>query len=104
MFLRERDISLHVFQSENCVPFCLTLALAKIFHFKNLKCYIVFTESEYLEGLAQYDFTARSDREISFKKGDSITLYSQVSNDWWKGSFNGINGLVPDKYIMLKIR
>ena len=32
-----------------------------------------------LEAIAQYDFTARSSREVSFMKGDLITLYSQVS-------------------------
>ena len=35
-------------------------------------------ESEILEAQAQYDFTARSSREVSFRTGDSITLFSQV--------------------------
>ena len=35
-------------------------------------------ESEILEAQAQYDFTARSSREVSFRAGDNITLYSQV--------------------------
>ncbi|XP_063238687.1 SLIT-ROBO Rho GTPase-activating protein 1-like isoform X2 [Bacillus rossius redtenbacheri] len=61
-------------------------------------------ESESLEATAQFDFLARSERELSFKKGDSVVLFSQVSNDWWKGSVNGHEGLVPDKYIMLKIK
>ncbi|CAG7729345.1 unnamed protein product [Allacma fusca] len=64
----------------------------------------IFGKSEFLEAIAQFDFMARSKREVSFKKGDLVTLYSQVSGDWWKGSVNGIDGLVPDKYIMLKIR
>ena len=54
--------------------------------------------------MAQFDFTARSQRELSFKKGDLLTLYTQVSGDWWKGSKDGRDGLVPDKYIMLRIR
>lgn len=33
-----------------------------------------------------------------------MTLYTQVSSDWWKGSKDGQDGLVPDKYIMLRIR
>ncbi|XP_067126010.1 SLIT-ROBO Rho GTPase-activating protein 1-like isoform X3 [Centruroides vittatus] len=61
-------------------------------------------EGETLEAIAQFDFTARSERELSFKKGDTILLYSQVSNDWWKGSFCDHNGLIPDKYILLKIK
>ncbi len=79
-------------------------------------------ESELLEAQALYDFCARSPREVNFNKGDTITLFKQVSakvavkvkpsnsffakvsNDWWKGSVNGKEGLIPDKYIMLKIR
>ena len=36
-------------------------------------------ESEVLEAQAQYDFSARSSREVSFKKGDTILLYAQVT-------------------------
>ncbi|KAL6259249.1 hypothetical protein P5V15_009168 [Pogonomyrmex californicus] len=61
-------------------------------------------ESENLEGTAQFDFNARSERELSFKKGDTLTLYTQVSNDWWRGALAGREGLIPDKYIMLKIK
>ncbi|XP_049830329.1 SLIT-ROBO Rho GTPase-activating protein 1-like isoform X2 [Schistocerca gregaria] len=61
-------------------------------------------ESECMEATAQFDFMARSDRELSFKKGDHLVLFSQVSNDWWRGSIDGREGLVPDKYILLKIR
>ena len=61
-------------------------------------------ESETLEAIAQFDFTARSQRELSFKKGDILTLYTQVSSDWWKGTKDGRDGLIPDKYILLRIR
>ncbi|CAN7939703.1 unnamed protein product [Ixodes hexagonus] len=60
--------------------------------------------SEVLEATAQYDFAARSERELSFKRGDRLTLYTQVSPDWWRGHFAGKDGLVPDKYILLRIR
>jgi len=62
------------------------------------------SESENLEATAQFDFNARSERELSFKKGDTLTLYTQVSNDWWRGALAGREGLIPDKYIMLKIK
>ena len=62
------------------------------------------SECEQLEAVAQYDFAARSPRELSFRCGDVLTLYRQVSPDWWRGHFRGADGLVPDKYIMLKIR
>ncbi|CAH1969108.1 unnamed protein product [Acanthoscelides obtectus] len=61
-------------------------------------------DSENVEATAQFDFTARSARELSLKRGDSITLYSQVSNDWWRGAVNGQEGLIPDKYISLKMK
>ncbi|EFA11413.2 SLIT-ROBO Rho GTPase-activating protein 1-like Protein [Tribolium castaneum] len=61
-------------------------------------------DSENMEATAQFDFIARSDRELSLKKGDTVTLYSQVSNDWWKGSVKGQEGLIPDKYISLKMK
>ncbi|XP_050547172.1 SLIT-ROBO Rho GTPase-activating protein 1-like isoform X2 [Daktulosphaira vitifoliae] len=61
-------------------------------------------ECESLEATAQYDFAARSERELSFKKGETIALHTQVSGDWWRGCINGREGLIPDKYILLKIR
>ena len=61
-------------------------------------------EGEILEAVAQFDFTARTERELTFSKGDILVLHTQVSNDWWKGSFQGRQGLIPDKYILLKIR
>ena len=57
-----------------------------------------------LEAVAQYDFTARSSREVSFTKGATILLYCQASSDWWRGCVDGREGLVPDKYILIKIR
>ncbi|XP_054277827.1 SLIT-ROBO Rho GTPase-activating protein 1-like isoform X3 [Macrosteles quadrilineatus] len=61
-------------------------------------------ESETLEATAQFDFVARSDRELSLRKGETVTLYSQVSNDWWRGSVNSKEGLIPDKYILIKMK
>lgn len=63
-----------------------------------------FLDSESMEATAQFDFIARSDRELSLKKGDTVTLYSQVSNDWWRGAVSGLEGLIPDKYISLKMK
>ncbi|XP_059099709.1 SLIT-ROBO Rho GTPase-activating protein 1-like isoform X3 [Tigriopus californicus] len=64
----------------------------------------LFGRSEALEALAVYDFKARSSREVTFHKGDTIQLFKQVSNDWWRGRVKGQEGLIPDKYIILKIR
>lgn len=57
-----------------------------------------------MEATAQFDFNARSERELSLRKGDLVILRKQVSNDWWQGTVKGKDGLVPDKYISLKIK
>lgn len=83
-----------------------------LFHFflaSNLTCHTIeclppVAESDVLEATAQFDFIARSDRELSLKKGDHVLLFSQVSNDWWRGSVNGQEGLIPDKYVLLKMK
>lgn len=62
------------------------------------------SESDTMEATAQFDFNARSNRELSLRKGDLVTLRKQVSNDWWQGTVKGKDGLVPDKYISLKIK
>ena len=61
-------------------------------------------ESEAISAQALYDFNARSSREVDFRKGDSISLIKQVSGDWWRGSVNGKEGLIPDKYIILTMK
>lgn len=61
-------------------------------------------ESDTMEATVQFDFNARSNRELSLRKGDTVVLRKQVSNDWWQGTINGKDGLVPDKYISLKIK
>ncbi|MPC33704.1 hypothetical protein E2C01_027063 [Portunus trituberculatus] len=37
----------------------------------------IFGKSEILEAIAQFDFLARSERELSFNKGDVLVLHSQ---------------------------
>ena len=71
--------------------------------YSSLYTYLLL-ESEVITAQALYDFNARSSREVDFRKGDSISLFKQVSGDWWRGSVNGKEGLIPDKYIMLTMR
>ncbi|XP_040563935.1 SLIT-ROBO Rho GTPase-activating protein 1 isoform X2 [Lepeophtheirus salmonis] len=72
--------------------------------FPDLSLDLFGKSSETLEAQALYEFKARSAREVNFHKGDTVLLYKQVSNDWWRGSVNGTEGLIPDKYITLRIR
>uniref|UniRef100_A0A8C7RIJ3 SLIT-ROBO Rho GTPase activating protein 1b n=1 Tax=Oncorhynchus mykiss TaxID=8022 RepID=A0A8C7RIJ3_ONCMY len=52
----------------------------------------------------QFDYTGRSGRELSFKKGVTLQLFQRASHDWWEGRLNGTHGLVPHQYITLKDR
>ncbi|XP_063064377.1 rho GTPase-activating protein 4a [Engraulis encrasicolus] len=56
---------------------------------------------EDLEAVALFDYTARSSTELSFRKGEHLTLHSKPSDDWWRGESNGARGLIPHKYISL---
>ncbi|XP_025107166.1 SLIT-ROBO Rho GTPase-activating protein 3-like isoform X1 [Pomacea canaliculata] len=59
-------------------------------------------EPEVKEATALHDYEGRSGRELSFKKGEVLILYTQVSHDWWEGCCHGQEGLIPDKYIAVK--
>lgn len=47
---------------------------------------------------AVYDFIAKESDELSFNKGDIITVLDHCHPDWWKGSLNGRIGLFPRNY------
>ncbi|XP_076824157.1 SLIT-ROBO Rho GTPase-activating protein 1-like isoform X1 [Clavelina lepadiformis] len=54
-----------------------------------------------LDACAKYDYKGRSERELSFQKGDSLILYRRANADWWEGNFRGEDGLVPHAYIVV---
>uniref|UniRef100_A0A8C2E5V2 SLIT-ROBO Rho GTPase-activating protein 2 n=1 Tax=Cyprinus carpio TaxID=7962 RepID=A0A8C2E5V2_CYPCA len=60
------------------------------------------SESDPIEAIARFDYSGRTNRELSFKKGASLLLYHRVSDDWWEGRHNGTDGLVPHQYIVLQ--
>ncbi|XP_028301703.1 SLIT-ROBO Rho GTPase-activating protein 2 isoform X2 [Gouania willdenowi] len=59
-------------------------------------------ECDPVEAIARFDYTGRTSRELSFKKGASLLLYQRASDDWWEGRHNGVYGLVPHQYIVLQ--
>ncbi|ESO06543.1 hypothetical protein HELRODRAFT_160724 [Helobdella robusta] len=61
-------------------------------------------ELDVTEALALFDFHGRTDRELSFKKGDTLIVYEKVSPDWWEGAVGDKEGLLPDKYISVQTR
>ena len=64
----------------------------------------ILTEPDLIEAVAQFDFQGRTERELSFKKGDVLIVYHQKSDDWWEGAFHGKEGLIPDKYVTMRHR
>ncbi|XP_063766724.1 SLIT-ROBO Rho GTPase-activating protein 3-like isoform X2 [Eleginops maclovinus] len=59
-------------------------------------------ELEQIEAIAKFDYIGRSPRELSFKKGASLLLYLRASEDWWEGRHNGVDGLIPHRYIVVQ--
>nr|XP_056700357.1 SLIT-ROBO Rho GTPase-activating protein 2 isoform X4 [Euleptes europaea] len=59
-------------------------------------------ECEPIEAIARFDYSGRTARELSFKKGASLLLYHRASDDWWEGRHNGIDGLIPHQYIVVQ--
>ncbi|XP_035376189.1 SLIT-ROBO Rho GTPase-activating protein 2 isoform X3 [Electrophorus electricus] len=60
------------------------------------------SESDPIEAVARFDYSGRTSRELSFKKGASLLLFHRASDDWWEGRHNGAHGLVPHQYIVLQ--
>ncbi|XP_060897974.1 SLIT-ROBO Rho GTPase-activating protein 2 isoform X4 [Labrus mixtus] len=63
---------------------------------------LAVSESDPIEAIARFDYTGRTPRELSFKKGASLLLYQRASDDWWEGRHNGADGLVPHQYIVVQ--
>ena len=51
---------------------------------------------------AQYDYQGQSTKELSFKKGEVIKVYSQLPSGWWKGSIgSGKPAHFPGAYVQV---
>ena len=51
--------------------------------------------------IAQFDFAASDDTELSFHAGDVITVTKIDDSGWWEGSLNGKEGMFPGNYVEL---
>lgn len=48
---------------------------------------------------ALYDYTEKSPREVSIKKGDVLTLLNSNDKEWWKVEVNDRQGFVPAAFV-----
>ncbi|KAF7662105.1 hypothetical protein LDENG_00246270 [Lucifuga dentata] len=51
--------------------------------------------------IAKYDYTAANKDELSFSKGQLISVLDKNDPDWWKGELNGVTGLFPTNYVTM---
>lgn len=63
---------------------------------------LAVSEVDPIEAIARFDYTGRTNRELSFKKGASLLLYHRASDDWWEGRHNGVDGLIAHQYIVVQ--
>lgn len=48
---------------------------------------------------ALYDFVGQSSRELTFSKGDLITIHRKIDANWYEGEHNAFCGLFPVDYV-----
>lgn len=48
-----------------------------------------------------YDYKAANEDEMSFSKGQLISVFDKNDPDWWKGEVNGVTGLFPTNYVKM---
>ncbi|XP_034436709.1 intersectin-2a isoform X3 [Hippoglossus hippoglossus] len=51
--------------------------------------------------IAMYDYAAASRDELSFSKGQLISILDKTNPDWWKAEANGVTGLLPTNYVTM---
>ena len=49
--------------------------------------------------IAQYDYDAVQNDELTIKAGDVINLSEKQDSDWWFGELNGRTGIFPAMYV-----
>ncbi|XP_014616737.1 PREDICTED: intersectin-1 isoform X1 [Polistes canadensis] len=49
--------------------------------------------------MALYPYQAQNEDELTFEKGDVITMIAKDEETWWKGELNGVSGLFPSNYV-----
>jgi hypothetical protein len=52
--------------------------------------------------VAEFDYTAQDDTEVTFQKEDGILILEKLDADWWIGQVAGMRGIFPSAYTMEK--
>ena len=79
-----------------------TIANIPLNYGKPLKPSGSVVSSKNKQAKALYDFHAQQQGDLSFRAGQTITVTEAgKSNDWWKGTLNGLTGYFPATYVEL---
>ena len=66
----------------------------------NIYASFIFADLLMIDAHALYNYTARSDKELSFKRGDLLQVIEKTpDNYWWDGFIQGKRGFIPAAYI-----
>ena len=49
---------------------------------------------------AKFAFKATNNDELSFQKGDTVTITQAIDGGWWEGTLNGKTGWFPSNYVI----
>ncbi|KAL0103076.1 hypothetical protein PUN28_018401 [Cardiocondyla obscurior] len=49
--------------------------------------------------MALYPYQAQNEDELSFEKGDVISVLAKEEASWWRGELNGVSGVFPSNYV-----
>ena len=49
--------------------------------------------------VALYAYKASNPDELTFAKGDIISVTSKNEGAWWRGELDGVSGLFPSQYV-----
>ena len=60
---------------------------------------VVAGSGTFSQRIALYDYQAQQSDELSFVKGNVITVLSKDHPDWWMGELGGNTGIFPANFV-----
>ena len=83
-------------------PFFSSFLQTKIIYSTPSATYVHVTSTPTLALQALYDYDARTDDDLSFRKGDMLNIINDSDGDWWQAQLvrNPLNeGYIPSNYV-----